>query len=811
MFQNYLIIAFRNLLRNRTFSVINILGLSVGLACCLLVFLVIRFHLSFDQHHAKINRIYTAVSESFYPGGSWKNAGVPGPFAKAFRSDFPQVETVARVHRVSNSIVVVMKNGQATDKKFKEEGGTLLVEPSYFDIFDLKILAGGNLKKAFLQPNQAVITQKLATKYFGDWKTALGQSFKINNDYVLKVVGIIEDYPANTDFGMELLVSFKTLDLEKNQYYVNDVWGSTSSNSRVYFTIPENTDVTKLQAQMPKFVKKYLPKQDKGKSTVFSIRPVAGGHYDENFPSLNYKTFKYSTMWTLGLVGILILLMACINFINLSTAQSVKRSKEVGIRKVMGSGRGQLVKQFLGETLLIVLLAVVIALALAELAVPFMQKVIDVPESLSLLSDPIVWAFLFVIIVLVTFLAGFYPSMILSGFEPVTALKSKMSSQKVGGLSLRRALVVLQFGIAQLLVIGTVIVLSQMDYIRKADIGLDASALIITDNPAVDSVARQKFEGFKNQLSNLPNVKMVSFSSDVPSSDNSWSSNMGFDNKDKDIDFQVYQKYADTDYFKVYGLTFLAGGAYTQGDTARNFVINETMMKKLGYKNAKDILGKNLRMGGSGGMWKPITGVVKDFKTNSLREEVKPTVMMPQKDVYYQIGIKIAPQNIDQTSKAVKAVWEKYYPAFVYGQSFYDEQIANFYRSEDQLSLLFRIFAGIAIFISCLGLYGLVAFMAVQRTKEIGIRKVMGASVSQIVVLFSKEFVIMVLLAFVIAAPVAYYLMDKWLGGFVFKISMGFGVFLLALVASLVVAIATMGFRAYRAAIENPVNSLKTE
>jgi predicted permease len=811
MLQNYFVIAFRNLVRNRTFSTINIIGLSVGIACCLLIFLVVRFHTSFDKHHTKYDRIYGAVTESKYPDGQWTNPGIAGPFSKNFRADIGQVEKVARIRNIGGgNLLTVVENGQLSNKKFIEKRGVCAVEPDFFEIFDLPILSGGDPKKIMTEPNKLIMTEKMAVKYFGDWRLAIGKTIKIDNFYDVTVAGVMANYPDNTDFRLDFLLSFKSLEIVPKNKHMFEQWTSTSSNDRVYFTIPANSNIANIAKLMPAFTKKYLPKPEPGHKTNFLFQPLSIAHFDEKFSSFSYSQFKYSTVYSLALVGFLILFMACINFINLTTAQSIKRSKEVGIRKVMGSGRGELVRQFLGETFLIVCVAVVLSLLLAELSIPFMKHVIDVPDSMPLLSDPLVWIFILITIFLVTFLAGFYPAMVLSGFDPITALKSKIFTQRVGGLSLRRVLVVLQFGIAQLLVIATVVALSQMDYIRKADLGIKPDAILLLGNPTQDSVHRLRFEGIKQQIAQLSGVKSVSFASDVPSSDNNWSSNVAYNNNTKDVNFQIYQKFTDHDFFETYGIKFLAGHTFIKSDTIREFVINETLMKKLGVKNPNVIIGKTLRLGGEG-PFKKIVGVVKDFNTNSLREEIKPIMIGSEFGTYYTIGVKLQPQNIDKTASQIKTIWDKAYPEYVYEQSFYDEQIADFYRSEDQISLLFRIFAGIAIFISCLGLYGLVSFMAVQRMKEIGVRKVLGASISQIVIMFSGEFVIMVLLAFLIAAPTGYYLMKEWLSAFAFKISLGVGIFVIALLASLLMAVLTMGYRAYKAAIANPVTSLRSE
>ena len=433
----------------------------------------------------------------------------------------------------------------------------------------------------------------------------------------------------------------------------------------------------------------------------------------------------------------------------------------------------------------------------------------NLPEATPFLAQPLMWALLGAITLSVTFLSGFYPALVLSGFEPVKALKSRITFQTVGGLSLRRSLVVLQFVISQLLVIGTVVAIMQMNFVQNIDLGLNKEAVLVTNLPPNDSLNLARYEGLKNQLAQLSTVKSVSFCSDAPSSDNNWDTNFAFDHR-KDEEFNSSLKFADADYFKTFGLRLVAGRSFVQSDTSREVVINETMLHKLGYQKPELILGKEFKLGGRG-QWKPIVGVVKDFKANSIREAIKPISIHARKRFYNNIAIKIEPTQIDQTEAQIKAIWEKTYPDYVYQSRFFDEQIANFYRQEDRLSLLFRIFAGIAIFIGCLGLYGLVSYMAVQRTKEIGIRKVLGASVGNVVWNFSKEFLLLVGTAFVIAAPIGYYVMSRWLENFVFKIDMGVGVYLIAGGLSLVVALLTMGYKAFQAATLNPVKSLKTE
>jgi putative ABC transport system permease protein len=368
-------------------------------------------------------------------------------------------------------------------------------------------------------------------------------------------------------------------------------------------------------------------------------------------------------------------------------------------------------------------------------------------------------------------------------------------------------LVVTQFAISQVLIIGTIVAITQMNYVRTADLGFNKEA-VFTITANADSTVHARQPAFKQKILQIPGVQAISFSSDVPSSDNNWSGNFAFDHR-PDEKFDIYRKAADEDYFKTYGLQLVAGNVYGKSDTTNEIVVNETLVKKLGVKSPNEVVGKQLRTGRSS--WKTIAGVVKDFKTNSLREDVKPLMLFERRDRYSVTGIKLKSPNIPKTEAAVEAAWNEYFPEYAYTGSYMDENIAKFYEQEEQMALLYKIFAGIAIFISCLGLYGLVSFMSVQRTKEIGIRKVLGASVQNIIYLFSKEFTVLIVIGFLVAAPVAYYMMSSWLRNFVFRIDIGVGVFLLAIVASLIIAWITVGYKSIKAALRNPVDSLKTE
>lgn len=805
MLTNYLKIAIRNIVRHKAFAAINIAGLAIGIAACLLLFTVVKYEASYDTFHDNYRHIYRVVTEDKTPDGSNYTPGVPIPALDALRVDLPQA-TISGLYASYGSQVTVLGAAgthAADEKKFIEESGMFFTDPRFFEIFHYKWLSGS---PAVLQePNTTVLTKKMAEKYFGSWQEAYGKSIKIDNAITAKVSGILENVPLNSDFPLAVVTSFESFKQNPGQYGSITEWGHTSSSFQAFMLLPPNIAPKNIDAQLLQFSKKHYSDVRK-RVRVNYLQPLSELHFDTRFGNFGDHVSSKSTLWTLSLIGVFIILMACINFINLSTAQAVGRSKEIGIRKVLGSNRKQLFAQVMGETGIIVLTSVLLAAAIATACLPFIRHVASIQESLGFIN----WqsfAFLLTVLLAVTILSGSYPALVLSGFKPAFALKNKIGSATVGGLSLRRILVILQFSISQILIVGTIVAISQMNFVRNADLGFRKEAVYVM-NVNADSAVVARQSAFKQKLLGMPGIESVSFSSDVPSSDNNWSTNFGFDHR-PDETFHLYTKFADEDYINTFGLELVAGRSYSKSDTLNEVVVNETLVKKLGLKDATAAIGKDIRTGRS--PWKKIVGVVKDFKTNSLREEIKPTLIGETRPFYSVTAIKLRTSNIAATQASIAAAWNEFYPEYAYISSFMDENIQEFYKQEEQMSLLYKIFAGIAVFISCLGLYGLVSFMAVQRTKEIGVRKVLGASVKNIIYLFSKEFTVLILVGFLVAAPVAYYLMNSWLNDFVYRIPITAGVFVMAVLLSMIIAWITVGYKSVRAALVNPVKSLRSE
>lgn len=810
MLQNDLRLALRHLLKNRTYATINILGLAVGVAACLLIFRLVHYELSFNTFFKNYDRIGRIVTNDFnHTEGQFYTAGIPIPAMDEMQEKVSSFAQFARIHTTWPTITVPTTPGSFSGRKIQTDDDHetgIFTEPSFFGIFDWSWLAGDAVT-ALRAPNTVVLSEKMAKKCFGSWQMALGQTLVMDNAVLLTVTGVVATPPPNSDFQCNLFVSYETLKKAPDLYYFNPEWGSTSSNDQAFALLPDAGQVDATNTALSKIGQEHY-KNPRG-SRTHAFQPMRDVHYNAQYgsPAGNHLTEK-SKLWILALIGALVLAMACFNFVNLATAQAASRSREVGVRKSLGGSRAQLVRQFMGETFVIVSFAVTMGAVLAWICMPLLQYISDVPETQPFLSDPTVLLFLLITTLVVSLLGGFYPALVLSGFEPVKALKNTITSSTVGGVSMRKALVVTQFVIAQALIIGTLVTISQMDFLKKMDLGFQPDLVYVVQGISTDSSSQRRFESFKNELKNIPSVTAVSFSSDVPSSHNNWAGNFAF-NSTEDAPFSTYMKIVDADYFNTYGLHLIAGRALEPSDTAREYVVNELLLKKLGVTDPQEAIGKTFRIGG--GQPKQVVGVVQNFTANSAHEEMKPMAIFSRKSNYSTTGIKIQPKNLEATTAAVQQLFEQTFPEQVFDGQFMDEKIAEFYRDESRFSALCKGFAALAIFISCLGLYGLATLMAIQRTKEIGIRKVLGASVTSVVGLLSRDFLLLVLIAAVIAVPLAYYAMHAWLQDFIYQTPLSWWLFAGTIGMAMTVALFTVGLRTLSAALANPVESLKSE
>ncbi len=801
MIKNYLKTAWRTLLRHKTFTAINVIGLTVGIVSCLLIFLVVQYETSFDTFHHKKDHIYRVLTVGLGPTTSYQS-GVPFPTADALKLDFKQLKGVASILRNEGNIFSIGTN------KFKEEEA-YYADPDFFSMFDFDWLAGDK-KTALAEPNTIVLTERDANKFFGDWHKAMGQTIRYNNHTDWKVTGIIKDPPPNTDFPLQIVMSYVSMKTKGGEYYGNrNDWITVLGENYNFVELPEGADTKIFYQQLAAFAKRHIPEPYASRESM-TLQPLTAMHYDSGIDIFTYHPFSKNLIKAIGLIGLFLLIIACINFINLSTAQAVRRSKEVGVRKVLGSSRNQLIFQFIGETFIITAIALALAIIVGKAVLPLLDQLLQVHLDTWFFLRPSVLAFLALVLIVVSGLSGLYPALVLSGFKPYTALKNKISAAGTKGISLRRGLVILQFGIAQTLIIGTLVVVSQLNFFKNKPLGYTKDAVVTTPIPG-DSVSRSKISDLRAELLRQPGIESVSFSFGSPSDETAWFSGIHYNHSTKETDWGADLKWADTGYFNLYHLEFVAGAPYPSADTVRGYVVNETLIKKLGISNPQEAIGKTIGLWDNHHFEAPITGVVKDYNTGSLKEEIPPVLMTTRKESYRLMSVKVNPQNLSTALAAIKANWNTAFPESLYEYSFVDDQLAHFYKSDTQLSLLYQIFAGIAILISCLGLFGLVSFMTVQRTKEIGIRKTLGASLGHIVYLFSKEFIVLILIAFAIAVPLGWYLMNQWLQAYAYRITLGPGIFLLTILLSLLIAGLTIAYKAIQAAMVSPVKSLKTE
>jgi ABC-type antimicrobial peptide transport system permease subunit len=818
MLENYFKTAVRSLIRNRHYAIINVAGLAVGIAVCMIIFIMLKFQTSFDNFHAKKSRIYRVLTES-HPADAGNISylkNVPFPMPAGLKAAFPQLEQVAPVYASHNDELQVMDNNGTPVKNFKEQSGVFYTTASFFTMFDFPLLAGSYA--SLDDPNNVLLTKETADTYFGDWKTAMGKTIKLTGYYnigsglfqfpptALKVSGILATVPANTDFQLKLVIAYGTDFTGDKQYgFQQPGWDETSADFSCYVLLPPNVSSENFNQELRSYARKVLPADNKDN---YILQPLRAVHYDAEAGNFSNKTISHTLINVMWLIAAFILLIACVNFINLSTAQAINRAKEIGVRKVLGSNKIQLQIQFLIETLLIVTSAAILAMLITLFTLPYINILLDLPLSFNMLNNPAMVVLLVMVDILVTALAGFYPSIVLSRFKPVAALKSKIKANTAKGISLRRSLVVFQFIIAQALIIGTLIIVQQMNFFMNQPLGFDKEAIV--NVPYRPDSTRGKTQDYLKQQLLSNGALAVSFNSNAPIEDHNVFTTFKFDNAIKDADFQAITKFADDHYVPTYKLQLIAGRNLEPSDFTKEFLVNESFVKGLGIKNPEDIIGKEISI--LNGLIKcPVVGVVKDFNDRSLRNNLAPLLITTNNTMYRQASIKLATVNMATTLESIKKIWEQTFPNYVYEYKFLDDKVADFYKQENQLSQLYKIFAAIAIFLSCLGLYGLASFMAAQRIKEVGIRKVLGATAANIVYLFSKEFVLLIAIAFAIATPIAWYYMNKWLENYAYRISINWWLFAAGGVASIMIALVTISFQAIKAAIANPVKSLRTE
>jgi putative ABC transport system permease protein len=808
MFINYLKIAYRNLLKKKVYSFINIFGLGVGMACCVLIFMFVQEELSYDNYHEKGDRIFRVIHGSIPEEGVTEGEGTNdfwvwgnAPVGPALKQDFPEIENVVQFSGRADILLSIDDNTQ-------QEEGILFMDSTAFEVFSWELLQGDQ-KTALAAPYSIVLTESTAKKYFGN-ENALGQSIKGSDvagranagDYT--VTGILADIPSNSHFKFNLLISLNTFRQTRPQIF--DDWGYVDTYT--YLLVNEQFDQAAFQAKIPGFIKRGNTDSEEYGYTI-ALEPLKDVYLRSDAQRQPGQTGSLSNIYVFSIIGIFILVIAIINFMNLSTARSMERAKEVGIRKSIGADRRSLVFQFLGESLIIVLLAALVGFALITVSIPFMNELTAKEFELDSLIN---WQTMPVVlgtIVIIGILAGSYPALVLSSFRPVSILKG-INKSNARGVNLRKTLVVFQFSLSIALIAGTMIVYSQMGLLLDKDMGFDKEQMVVLDYN-YDGDVTNVSASIKNEMEAIPGVRSVAFSRSVPGSHfpNAYTTLEKSDGEMFGQAQPVFQ--VGLDFIDHYGLELAAGRAYSRdfpSDSTAALVINEAAARQYGYTNPEDIIGKKFDQWGRAG---EVIGVVKDFNYISLHAAIEPLTLPFEAYASRYVSVKLTGADIPETLAGLEGVWTQLVPHRPFIYSFLDEDFNQQYQSDFRFRKIFTTFSILAILIACLGLLGLATYTAEQRTKEIGIRKVMGANVGNIVGLLSKDFVKLILIAILLATPLSWYGMNLWLEGFAYQATIQWWVFLIAGVTSISVALLTISFQSVKAALMNPVKSLKSE
>ncbi|WP_291199591.1 ABC transporter permease [Dyadobacter sp.] len=793
MLKNYFKIAFRNLWKHKVFSFINIMGLTVGMSACLLISMYVNFELTYDAFHSKSDRIYRLVTDVITPSETI-NAGITSwAFGPTIKQDFPEVEAYTR----TNGGSFLVRKG---DIKFQEEA-TVFADSSLFRVFDFKLIQG-DPKTALKEPLSLVFTEKAAKKYFGD-SDPVGQTLLLTGDGLpAKVTGVMKDIPENSLIKGDMFVSMTTMTQRFNRE-IDEQWGNFGAMT--YLLLKPGSDSKALEKKLPEYLERRAGKtmRESKMSYKLFLEPLLDVHLKSERDVAEKGSM--SNVYVFSVVAAFILLIACINFVNLTTARSAERAREVGIRKVVGAARGLLARQFVSESILLCMIAFVFSIMLSAALVPVFNNLAGKVIVSDLFADPSFLVYMLLAAILIGILAGIYPALVLSSFEPVTVLKGRFSTSTKGVL-LRKGLVTVQFSISIALIIATMIVYIQMNYMRNRDLGFSKDQMLV-----ISTEGDPKREAFKESLRGLAGIQSTAASSSVPGGPNRGAYSE-IENKSGELQVANLDLYfVDFDYIPQFGLKMAAGRPFSREfgtDTTQAMVINEATVKLLGYATPEDALGRRFKQWGREGK---IIGVIKDFHFRSLQETIKPLTMRIEPGGTELVSVKIEGNRLKETVAAVEEKWKEIVPGRPFSYYFMDEFFDRQYRSEERFEKLFFNFAILAIFISCLGLLGLASYSTMQRTKEIGVRKVMGASVTSIVGLLSMDFLKLVLIAFVVASPIAYFGMDRWLENFAYRTDIYWWVFVIAAALSTVIAFVTVSFQSIRAAIMNPVKSLRSE
>ena len=795
MWFNYLKIIFRNLIKNKSFSLINILGLAVGLSCTIIISLYIQDQLSYDKSYKNADNIYRLVLDVKSGSGVNKYSTTSPPMGPALVERYPDFKEAVRVRSGSSSLMESEKL-----KAYEEQ--ILFVDSNFVNFFSFPLVEG-NPSTALDEPNTIILTDQSAKKYFGD-ENPIGKTLLMDGRFNLKVTGVLSPGKFNSHIKFDFLVSFSTFPSTLPPGYSIDDWGWTSFFT--YVRLNENANPKQAESKLPLLVSSAFSKES-AKRISLKLEPVTGVYFDNervgDFGAVGNK----SSLYILGIIAVLSLLIACFNFINLSTARSARRGKEVGLRKVLGAQKLQLKLQFISESVIISFIAVMCSILLVEVFIGMLSNQVGINISLSEIPIQYSIAVFLLLPLFIGILAGTYPAFVLSKFLPTKVLKGNISSGS-SPVHLRKILVVSQFIVSTVLIIGTLVVAKQMDYVKNKDLGFDKDQVVVIKLRGDEAL--QKYSAIKNAM--LENPEILDVGGARNGLDGGFGSNSIFvqnDNNSRTTRFETYIYPVHYNFFKTLDMKFISGRSFDEnysGDRDNSLILNQSAVKQFGLKNPA---GKQIRLGR--GPLRTVIGVVEDFNYTSLHNKIEPLVFYISTDNAENMFLKLQAGNIQSAITKIDESWKKVLPDYPLDYSFLDERINNIYKSDMNFASLVNLFSALAVIIACLGLFGLTSYITEQRTKEIGIRKVLGASIADVLIITSKQFITLIVTANILAWPLAYYFMNKWLQDFSYKTEMNLWLFVAAGSIALAIAVLTISYHAIKAATSNPIDSLRYE
>jgi len=804
MFKNYLKIILRNLWKDRGYAMLNVLGLTLGLTCCLFIVLYVTDELSYDRFHANADRIMRISHRTMSEGTGEHTASTVIPFGPTLKADYPDLvdETVRFMQLRAPSFTLEY---EVENKRFNEPD-LYFTDAAIFDMFSFELLAG-NPETALQEPNSIVLTEELARKYFGG-ESAIGKTLRFEDDVDFKVTGVMENLPSNTHFNFDCLVSFTSLhNLLDERLLTGWYWNPTWTYVMLRSDSPQ--DVQALETALAGMVEKYFPDMTRDYAELIP-QSLPAIHLHSHLDNEMTANSDVAYVYIFSVVALLVLVIACINFINLATARSLQRSKEVSLRKTLGASRGQLIAQFMGEAFIMTLIAMILAVMVTSQTIPAFNSFANKTLTLDLWSSPSLWLWVVGILAVVSLLAGGYPALQLSSYQPVVAMKPV--SQRGGSYRSRgrEMLIVTQFTLSIALIFGSLVVNNQLHHLRNSQLGFDQEQVLIVPIARSELASISTYQDFRNRLLQHPKVLGVTAMEEPlgTASNTDTYRPEGIDEERMFARVFVHPGFVET-----FDIPIIAGRDYLETDyeNANGLIINEKMVEHLGWGSPEEAIGKRMRDE------ERVVGVVKDFNFTSLHQDIQPFVLpMPDSDGLHAfmikfMAVKVAPGDLQGTIAAIQNIWDQEVTDRVFEYTFLDESINALYESEASFEKVISLFSGLAILLACLGLFGLTAYAAERRTKEIGIRKVLGASVGNVVALLSRDFLLLILIAAAIALPIAWWGMNTWLSDFAYRIDIAWWVFALAGIGAMLVALVTVSFQAIRAAIANPVESLRSE